>query len=250
MPNLVTKYFEMLQTIDIQQQLIKERNKRYKAVDVLKWVQEVFDDIDATQKSVLVRLSQSPIQKTINSFNINEVDTDAIFHTSEIKKICINYRLRFLDTRYFKSDYPKEVISKIKALEENHATTLDGFKIIAPSKLFELNEADDPLLFAPMGNGYYYLIHKWGKDLHPLRKLKYWSVKNVENLGVAIFAISFLLTIITKDFFFYDEVNFGYLFMLFLFYVKGVMGMIFFLGASSGKNFSEYCWLSKYNKIS
>ncbi|RCS27265.1 hypothetical protein DUT90_06785 [Polaribacter sp. WD7] len=240
----------MLQTIDIQQQLIKERNKRYKAVDVLKWVQEVFDDIDATQKSVLERLSQSPIQKTINSFNINEVDTDAIFHVSEIKKICINYRLRFLDTRYFKSDYPKEVISKIKVLEENHATTLDGFKIIAPSKLFELNEADDPLLFAPMGNGYYYLIHKWGKDLHPLRKLKYWSVKNVENLGVAIFAISFLLTIITKDFFFNDEANFGYLFMLFLFYVKGVMGMIFFLGASSGKNFSEYCWLSKYNKIS
>lgn len=240
----------MLQTIDIQQQLIKERNKNQQSFDVLQWVQEVFDEIDTTQKTVLERLAQSPIQKTTNNFNIDKVDADAIFHLSQIKKICIDFRLRFLDTRYFKGDYPQEVVSKIKALEESHHTTLDGFKIIAPSKLFELNEADDPLLFAPMGNGYYYLIHKWGKDLHPLRKLKYWSVKNVENLGFAIFTLSFLLTLITKDFFFKDEANFGYIFMLFLFYVKGVMGFIFFFGASSGKNFSEYCWLSKYNKIS
>jgi len=240
----------MLQTIDIQQQLIKERNKKHQSTDVLEWVQEVFEDINVTQKSVFERLAQSPIQKTVNTFNIDKVATDAIFHISEIQKICIDFRLRFLDTRYFKGDYPKEVISKIKAIEEQHQTTLDGFKIIAPSKLFKLKEADDPLLFAPMGNGYYYLIHKWGKDLHPLRKLKYWSFKNVENLGISIFTLSFIMTLITKDFFFKDEANFGYVFMLFLFYVKGLIGFIFLFGASSGKNFSEYCWLSKYNKIS
>ena len=38
--------------------------------------------------------------------------------------------------------------------------------------------------------------------------------------------------------------------MLFLFYVKGYLGMLFLLGASSGKNFSQYSWLSKYDKIS
>ncbi|WP_159947223.1 hypothetical protein [Polaribacter septentrionalilitoris] len=240
----------MIQTIDIQQQLIKERNKKQQSIDVLEWVKEVFEDINVLQKDVLERLAQSPINKTTNTFNIDRVDANAIFHISQIRKICIDFRLRFLDTRYFKADYPQEVISKIKALEKEHNTTLDGFKIIAPSKLFELNEADDPLLFAPMGNGYYYLIHKWGKDMHPLRKVKYWAIKNVENLGVAIFIFSILMTLFTKDFFFKNEINFGYVFMLFLFYVKGIMGFIFLFGVSSGKNFSEYCWLSRYNKIS
>ena len=141
-------------------------------------------------------------------------------------------------------------MEKIKDIEKKHETVLDGFKIIAPSKLFRLDKADDPLLFAPMGNGYYYLIHKWGTDIHPLRKIKYWSIKNVENLGVSIFAISFLFTILTKDIIYDDTAHAGHLFMLFLFYVKGVVGMLFLFGASSGKNFSQYCWLSRYDKIS
>ena len=91
----------MLQTIDIQQQLIKERNKKHQSFDVIQWVHQVFDDIDTQEKSVLERLVQSPINKTTNTFNIDRVDANAIFHITEIKKICIDFRLRFLDTRYF-----------------------------------------------------------------------------------------------------------------------------------------------------
>jgi len=240
----------MLHPIDIQQKLIRERNKNKKPEQVISWVNAIFDEVDTKQDSVLDRLSKSPIQRNINSFKISMVNKDAVFHISQIEKICINYRLRFLDTQFFKGDYPTEVVSKINKIEDEHNTVLDGFKIIAPSKLFHLKEADDPLLFAPMGNGYYYLIHKWGKDLHPLRKLKFWSVKNVENLGIVMFTLSFLLTFISKDFFYGDEANFGYGVILFLFYLKGIIGMVLFLGATSGKNFSQYCWTSKYNKIS
>ena len=35
------------------------------------------------------------------------------------------------------------------------------------SKLFRLKNTDDPLLFVPLGNSYFYLVHKWGNDLHP-----------------------------------------------------------------------------------
>ena len=240
----------MLQSIDLQKKLIKERKKVVKSEDIIGWVYSVFDEIDVTNSSILERLSASPISRDVNNFNIDKVDTNAIFHISQIEKICINYRLRFLDTKYFKGSYPDKVMEKIKDIEKEHHTVLDGFKIIAPSKLFRLDKADDPLLFAPMGNGYYYLIHKWGTDLHPLRKIKYWSIKNVENLGVSIFAISFLFTILTKDIIYDDTAHAGHLFMLFLFYVKGVVGMLFLFGASSGKNFSQYCWLSRYDKIS
>ena len=240
----------MLPAIDLHKKLIKERKKAVKSEDIIGWVYSVFDDIDVTNSSILERLSASPISRDVNNFTIDEVDTNAIFHISQIEKICVNYRLRFLDTKYFKGSYPDKVMEKIKDIEKKHETVLDGFKIIAPSKLFRLDKADDPLLFAPMGNGYYYLIHKWGTDIHPLRKIKYWSIKNVENLGVSIFAISFLFTILTKDIIYDDTAHAGHLFMLFLFYVKGVVGMLFLFGASSGKNFSQYCWLSRYDKIS
>lgn len=240
----------MLHPIDIQQKLIRERNKNKNPEEILVWVNDIFDEIDTKHNSILERLSNSPLQRTINTFNIDKVDADAIFHISQIEKICVDYRLRFLDTRFFKGDYPTEVVNKINKIEKEHNTVLDGFKIIAPSKLFHLKEADDPLLFVPMGNGYYYFIHKWGKDLHPLRKIKFWSVKNVENLGILMFLMSFLCTFLTKDFFYGEDANFGYGVILFLFYLKGIMGMVFFLGASSGKNFSQYCWTSKYNKIS
>ena len=239
----------MFKPTNIHDSLIKERKKGVQSEDIIGWVQSIFKEIKTTKQPILERLSASPISRTVNVFDIDEVDSNAIFHISHIEKICVNYRLRFLDTKYFKGTYPEEVVEKITTLEKKHNTVLDGFKIIAPSKLFRLDKADDPLLFAPMGNDYYYLIHKWGTDLHPLRRLKYWGVKNVENLGISIFAISFLLTILTKNIIYGGNTHFGHLFMLFLFYEKGVLGMLFIVGASSGKNFSEYCWLSKYDKI-
>ncbi len=239
----------MFEPIDIQNRLIKERKKVVNSEDIIGWAYSVLND-HSEETTILQRLSKSPIDREINNFDIDKVDTDAIFHISQIRKICIDYRLRFLDTKYFKGSYPQEVVEKIQNLERTHDTVLDGFKIIAPSKLFTLDKADDPLLFAPMGNGYYYLIHKWGTDLHPLRRIKYWSIKNVENLGVSLFIVSFILTMLTKGIIYDESATMGHLFMLWLFFVKGVLGMIFMYGAASGKNFSEYAWRSRYDKIS
>ena len=239
----------MFDPINVQEQLIKERKKTVNSNEIIGWADSVLND-QTEKASVLQRLSKSPLEREINNFNIDHVVTENIFHISQIRKICINYRLRFLDTKYFKSAYPPEVVEKIQKIEQDHNTVLDGFKIIAPSKLFTLDKADDPLLFAPMGNGYYYLIHQWGTDLHPLRRIKYWSIKNVENLGISLFVLSFLLTVLTKGIIYDESANFGHLFMLFLFYLKGALGMLFFYGAASGKNFSQYAWQSRYDKIS
>lgn len=241
---------QLLKPVNIHSQLIKERNKTINDEEILGWVYSVLGEANTNHLSILNRLSNSPVERGVNNFDIDKVDTDAIFHVTQIQKICADYRLRFLDTKYFKGNYPSEVLEKIENLEKEHNTQLDGFKIIAPSKLFRLDKADDPLLFAPMGNGYFYLIHKWGTDLHPLRKIKYWGVKNVENMGISIFVASLLLTILTIQFFSSDSFHMGYNIVLFLFYFKGILGMIFFYGAASGKNFSEYSWASKYDKIS
>ena len=87
--------------------------------------------------------------------------------------------------------------SKNKSLEKTHNTNIGDFKIMAPSALFRLEKTDDPLLFVPLGNNYYYLVHKWGNDLHPFRKLIMWPFKNIWNLLFTILLFSFLVTEIT-----------------------------------------------------
>ena len=100
----------MLKSIDLHKKLIVEREKNLHSNNIIEWVQSIFNEITVTNKSVLERLSTSPINKNVNTFNIDEVDTNAIFHISHIEKICINYRLRFLDTKYFKGSYPEIVV--------------------------------------------------------------------------------------------------------------------------------------------
>ena len=212
----------MFKPTNIHVSLIKERKKGVQSEDIIVWVQSIFNEIKTTKQPVLERLSASPINRTVNVFDIDEVDSNAIFHISHIEKICVNYRLRFLDTKYFKGSYPKIVVDKIQDLEQTHNTVLDGFKIIAPSKLFRLDKADDPLLFAPMGNGYYYLIHKWGTDLHPLRKIKYWGVKNVENLGISIFLVSLSFHISNKKSYLRRTNHVGIFLCYFYFMLKAI----------------------------
>lgn len=238
----------MFKVINLKSELEKQRDKWIPEENIMNFYHDIFKKVDVDNKTVLYKLkSESSASK--NNFIFDELDTNAIFHISDIKTICVDYRLRFLDTVYFKDNYPVEAVTKIKELQNIHDIKLEGFKIAAPMDVFKLRKADDPLLFAPMGNGFYYLIHKWGNDVHPFRKLKYWSIKNIENLGIALAFISIICTAITYPFFFTKPASFGYLLMLFMFYFKGAVGMVFILCGSSGKNFSEYSWQSQYDKI-
>lgn len=238
----------MFDSINLKSELEKQRSKWVSEDNVLDFYKNIFKEVDQQRNATLSSLNSSST-KTQNDFIFDELDTNAIFHISDIKKICVDYRLRFLDTVHFQDNYPAEAVSKINDLENIHNSTLGGFKIVAPMDVFKLRKADDPLLFAPMGNGFYYLIHKWGNDVNPFRKLKYWSIKNIENLGLALALLSIVFTAITYPFFFTKPASFGYLLMLFMFYFKGAVGMVFIFCGSSGKNFSEYSWESEYDKI-
>ena len=146
-------------------------------LDNLKNIQDKSEKI-INEVNQILRHSNS----SINKFNFDLLKLENIYNIKEIKKVCINYRLRFLDVKYFKGDIPVEAIKKIDRLKKDHSTELKGFKIMAPSKLFKLKNTDDPLLFIPIGKDYYYMIHKWGDDLHPLRKILMWPSKNMFNI--------------------------------------------------------------------
>ena len=85
-------------------------------------------------------------KKGVNNFDFERLETNKIFHLNQIKKVCIDYRLRFLDLKYFKGNIPKEGIEKITQLEKDHETSLEGFKIMAPSVLFRLKKNRRPTI--------------------------------------------------------------------------------------------------------
>jgi hypothetical protein len=236
----------MLENTNIKSRLDVVRSKSSKSTEQnLIDVRALLEKTNKSDQEIVNRIENSN-GETPNQFDFDLLASENIYHISQIGRICIDYRLRFLDSKLYKGELPYEAITKIKSLESEHNITLDGFKMIAPSKLFKLENADDPLLFAPMGNGYYYFIHKWGSDLHPLRKLMMWPFKTFETLMATIFAVSLVLTYLFPKGFFMNQDSGAELFLLFLFMLKGVAGITLYYGFAKGKNFSTAIWRSKY----
>ncbi|NNE02549.1 MAG: hypothetical protein HKN52_05220 [Eudoraea sp.] len=181
-----------------------------------------------------------------NNFSFELLETNKIYHLDQIRTICIDYRLRFLDSKYFKGEIPNEAVAKIKALEKAHDIELKGFKIIAPSKLFRLEDKDDPLLFAPIGNNYFYLIHRWGNDLHPLRKIMSWPFKNIVNLTALVLVMAYLVSLLVPNGLFSKENSSAEFWIIFFFMFKSIAAVVIFYGFALGKNFNPAIWNSKY----
>lgn len=235
----------LLKKTNIEERLQHLKTKQTNEQDILQAVHKLLNADNRKDELVLETLSKSNYT-TSNDFVFDLLETEHIYHIDQIKEICINYRLRFLDSKYFKGELPYEAISKIKALEKSHSTTLNGFKIIAPSKLFKLENADDPLLFAPIGNGYYYLIHKWGNDLSPFRKLLMWPYKSFGNLIITTILVSLLATGLFPEGVFSNEPNSTQAGMIFFFIFKSIAAIVIYYGFAAGKNFNTAIWDSKY----
>ena len=199
-------------------------------------------------KTNLSNLIDSLSINTINKFDLSKLSKNRIYHIDHIKKVSIDYRLRFLDIKYFKNKLPNEALKQIKKLEKKHKTKLSEFKIMAPSVLFRLEKKDDPLLFVPLGNEYYYLIHKWGNDLHPFRKALMWPFKNIWNLLLAVLALSWVFTELTPLSLFTKNQNDSSYWMLLFFMFKAIASIVLYFGFALGKNFNPAIWDNRYNK--
>ena len=180
-------------------------------------------------------------------YNPDKTDSNRLFHVDQIRKICIDYRLRFLDFNFFKGGVPDEAYTKLKEFELNHPDLDLNIKMMAPTKLFQLENYDDPLMFVSLGNNYYYLIHKWGNDMSYFRKMFMWPFKNIYNILIYIGIISLLFTTFVPDgIFFYKnnpEIQF---FVVFLFMFKSLAAIFIYFGFAMGKNFNENIWNSKF----
>ena len=161
-------------------------------------------------------------------FKLDKINSDRIFHISDIKKICIDYRLRFLDFNLFKGHVPDEAYKNLKVFYSSHKEIKREIKMMAPSSLFQLENYDDPLMFASLGNDYFYLIHKWGNDLSFFRKIMMWPFKSLYNIIIFMCIISLFLTlIIPKDLFQYENNPGAEFFITYLFILNLLLQFLF-----------------------
>lgn len=235
----------MLLRKNLVNELLAKRRRSVTEADLIQSVKDLLAHNETQRKAIKQRLNDGG-EHDSNDFVFDYLESARIFHVNHIKAVCVDYRLRFLNSNRFKGQIPEEAVSKIRALEKQHNTSLHGFKIAAPSKLFKLDNYDDPLLFVPIGNGYYYLIHKWGNDISSWRKL---LVRPFRDLG------SFLLFLIMVSIACTFMINEGSLgkadvsvmrFICFLFIFKGMCGIALYYSFWKGKNFNTAIWNSDY----
>lgn len=234
-----------LEKKNLVNELISKRKKFKIESEILAEVQLILEQNELERVEIVQSITEKSSTKP-NDFIFDYLETDKIFHLEQIKAICIDYRFRFLDSNLFKGDIPEEAISIIRDLESKHQTKIEGFKIVAPSKLFKLKNYDDPLLFAPIGNGYFYLIHKWGNDVNPFRKLMVRPFRNMESFILLLFVISFLFAAILPVNIL-GKTNENVLRIVsFLFVLKSLVGISLYYCFWQGKNFNEDIWKSKF----
>ncbi len=221
--------------VNIEEKLVAERTKSSASKSLVLYTQSIIENENHTNQFTL-----------LNKLYLDKLETYKIYHIDTIKKICIDYRLRFLDRKYYKIDIPQEAQFQINQIEKEHQTTLHSFKIIAPAKALKLKNADDPLLFIPIGNDYYYLIHKWGNNLSSFRKWFVLPFRNLEMIVLTTILLSLITTFILP-FKSYGHENYNTIKLItFLFIFKSYTAILVYYWFWKGKSFSIFNWDSEY----
>ena len=240
---MVLKIFKItMKKVNLFEELIDERNREISSDKLKMLLKNIWLKEDQIKKS----LNEKNNSK-FNDLKFDKMISKNIFHQKTIKKICVRYRLRFLDSNLYKGDYPQNITKIIGDLESKNDTKLNNFMIMAPSKLFKIKSPDDPILFVPIGNNYYYLIHKWGEEFNYIRKLLVLPFKNIDNLTIFSVLVSVFFALLGK--LFIPSLTFSEVFILFLFLVKGFIFIFFYMFFLTRRNFSESIWNSRYDSF-
>ena len=131
--------------LNLQQALKKDRDKLIST----RKLESLIDDFHS-QRMVRIKQIEESLNKksdlTPNNLIFDELELKNIFHIDSIKKLCIRYRLRFLDTSLFMGDYPSELYKVIPKLEQIHNTK---FKTMALAVYFDYEDEIRKLMLNP-----------------------------------------------------------------------------------------------------
>jgi hypothetical protein len=242
----------MFRNVNLYDKLKRERGlSESEAANVS--VSEVFhwlNDAYCNERRILANLDSAGAPNA--EFSMATLEPEKVFSIKEIERLCIKYRLRFLDSQHYKGEYPYEAVLEIKRMEEILGVELTKFKMVAPSAMFELADCDkDPLLFLPLSEKYFYLVASWGNDLAWYRKALMFPLRSLKALAASIAVLSFLIAILIPTEWMMSGVegNVFYARLAFFFWcLICITSILTYVGFAFFKNVSSAQWNSPYFK--
>lgn len=205
------------------EQLIKYNKKDLK-YDAIEQVNNILSELENDEiqslkeagfQSAIEAASNDTLQNKYKEYKNNIVDKfgrEKLFTKDAIKKIAVNYGLRFLPTSYYKGIIPPELGLKIKEVKKDITFDVSDCFILAPKHSFKLEaRPKDPLFFIkmtmPTGEELYYLVHSWGSEINSFRYIKNLPFRTNKTF-LCCFLITFIfLFLISLPFFDYSQIN-------------------------------------------
>lgn len=156
-----------------------------------------------------------PKQQWLQQWLLNKQFDGEVYHVDDVKRICVDYRMRMLSSRLYRGPIDPEFGTKLNRFQKEQALTEENleydFYVVAPAETFDLEKRQrpviDPLLLYQIDQHHYKLVHQWGDDLHPLRYIQSWRHRNLTNMTVYWTIITFLVTMLLFGFLAESMVN-------------------------------------------
>lgn len=245
----------MFKSVDIIEELSKERQRLdSNSNQFLESALDVLNNSFSHEEEITRRLTEGTYDEFRLSYEqLDKLDYSLIFNENVIQNIATKYRLRFLDSKLYVGTIPHEAKLKIRKIEENIGVKFKNFKVLAPASRFKLADStEDPILFANLGNGAFYMIHKWGDDMNWYRNAIHFPFRNITTLALTCISLAMLINLfIPTDLFnSIGSKSIYHSLMLKAFFGFILAGLFFvaslIVGIMSSKEFSQDSWNSKY----
>lgn len=196
--------------------------------------------IENSYKSDLRILSQLGMDKNIierqNILAERQITAqfDEVYDISAIRKMAVNYGLRFLPSKRYKGTIDPLLPTVLNEFINKHNAVHGRFYILAPAESFNLEERPkDPIILYEINENKYAFVHKWGNDLSNFR----WFV-NIpfrSCFHFAIFCSLLIASIVVAIAYFQNDTTF----LIFL-----VLSSLGIMGSTTEQN--EDKWDSEY----
>ncbi|MGP8214811.1 MAG: hypothetical protein ACLQQ4_04535 [Bacteroidia bacterium] len=240
----------MFSSVNIQDELVKSKQKHSQIQHSLKQQVE-----DATKKSapvdefIIKRLRIAPKPGYLEAGS-PLLDKNNIFSNDDIKRVCIQYRLRFLDYNLFDNEeLPRDAVEIIKNLEKETGKEAVGLKMLTSSRFFKSKDVNHvPVLLAQLDENNFYLIHKQAEGYSWFRKWASFPFRNIWALLLTLVVVGLPLMFIIPALLFRSAQEIHYYQMLYLAaFTIYTLFISVFGGFTFYKKFSIKCWNSSYS---
>lgn len=239
----------MFSSVDIEEELVKTRQKHAQGIyNLKKQVDEAKAQNGSADEFIVKRLRSAPkpgrlqIESTV-------LDKNKVFSKDDIRSLCIHYRYRFLDGKFFKmKDLTPEASATIKSIEKELGSEIGQVKVVSTYKNFRSGDIDNKsLLFAQIDEDNFYLVHKSTGSVSGFKKALAFPMRSIWALLLCLIIICLPFMFILPAILFKtpEEVQYYQTFYMAAFCITTVFVAVFG-GFSFYKSFSRANWNSYY----